>query len=401
MPARHKRYLSGKIHNYEHFVETAKRYVENTKVQGAIDPYHYMKPYDRLPNNELFYRDMYYALNMLQAMNITPKGRILEVGSGSGWLTEMLIGLGYAVDALEPSEDFNQIAQQRTTMFFEQHRLSYFDGSAPRVHFHTSTLEECNFPDNSFDGIIFFASLHHIIDEDTGLATCFRVLKPGGCLGVSCEGAWIPDRPDEMKIYDEEMAKYGTFENPFTREYLDEALTKHSFAPVIRYHQVNGWFRIGTEKLTIEKAAQVPAKFSNCLIAHKPLGKNPTTDSPNAHTKADIKIVESTFDSNRRQLRVKLKLSNIGGTVWLHQPKESGWVTVALFQGNIGTTSFLESSYRAALPKSVLPGESIELTITYPLPEYTGSEDWYIDLVNEEHFWFSMRGTIPAKVKTK
>ena len=30
-------------------------------------------------------------------------GRVLEVGSGPGWVTEMLMGLGFEVDAVEPS----------------------------------------------------------------------------------------------------------------------------------------------------------------------------------------------------------------------------------------------------------------------------------------------------------
>src|SRR5437588_498629 len=81
----------------------------------------------------------------------------------------------------EPCEDMIRLANERVHSFFEHHRIK----DRPQVAFHCCTLEECALPDSSFDAVFFHAALHHVIDEEQGLAQCFRVLKPGGVLGVS------------------------------------------------------------------------------------------------------------------------------------------------------------------------------------------------------------------------
>src|SRR5664279_2460151 len=161
MSGKYKRFLTDLKQDYNHVIDNARNYVENTKVDNGISPYHYSKPYDRVPGHAEYFRLMYFALNMLQAMNIPQPARILEVGSGSGWLTEILVALGVIVDGIEPSEDFNKLARQRIDAAFQHYRLDHFD-RAPRANFYTTTLEECDFPDDTFDGIIFFATLHHL-----------------------------------------------------------------------------------------------------------------------------------------------------------------------------------------------------------------------------------------------
>lgn len=59
-------------------------------------------------------------------------------------------------------------------------------GALPPLH-----LEDLAQEDGASDGILCRASLHHVVDEEAGLAQCFRLLTPGGVLGSS-EGAWMP-----------------------------------------------------------------------------------------------------------------------------------------------------------------------------------------------------------------
>ena len=73
----------------------------------------YFKPFDDQPTNASYYYHMFDILSLLQAMQIPYRGKILEVGSGPGWLTEILMSLGFEVDAIEPSEDFIRVAQER------------------------------------------------------------------------------------------------------------------------------------------------------------------------------------------------------------------------------------------------------------------------------------------------
>src|SRR5450755_4025821 len=61
----------------------------------------------------------------------------------ASWLTEILVGLGYEVYALEPSEEMIVAAQQRIAGFIHHHR----DRNPPPVHHLCEALEECSLPD--------------------------------------------------------------------------------------------------------------------------------------------------------------------------------------------------------------------------------------------------------------
>src|SRR5262249_6161596 len=137
--------------------------------------------------------------------------------------------------------------------------------------FHCTALEECALPESRFDAVLFHAALHHVIDEDKGLAQCFRMLKRGGILGVS-EAAWLPGDRTQERALEAEMARYGTLENPFTRAYLDYLLGKHGFVEVRRFHGINGLYPEEMGHLTIAAGAQAHAATSNTLTARKPAG---------------------------------------------------------------------------------------------------------------------------------
>ena len=111
----------------------------------------YRKPYDPAPGNPAFYYETYQVLNLLQAMDLAPDARVLEVGSGPGWLTEILALLGFEVEAVEPAAAMIEVAQERLRLAEAHHRVDL----AGRVSFHESTLESCSLPDRSVDAAIF------------------------------------------------------------------------------------------------------------------------------------------------------------------------------------------------------------------------------------------------------
>ena len=149
------------------------------------------KPYVRKPGNNEFYDELYQVMNLLRAMEIPYGGKVLEVGSGPGWVTEILVALGCEVHALEPSGEMIDIARARMVRAIEHWQLQ----NPPPFEFFCQTLEECNLPENEneneYDGVFFHAALHYIIGEKVGLSQCYRLLKLGGVLGAS-EAAWEP-----------------------------------------------------------------------------------------------------------------------------------------------------------------------------------------------------------------
>jgi 2-polyprenyl-3-methyl-5-hydroxy-6-metoxy-1,4-benzoquinol methylase len=172
-----KRFLyeeSGK--KWMEYLNAAKQYPSKLPKEG-IDWLH-QKPYDQQSNHEQFFLSMYHLLNLLEIMRIPKNGKVLEVGCGPGWITEILLCLGYQIDAIEPSEDMIEIAEYRKAKCIDHYKLK-----KATACFHCMSLEEVQFPENHFDGILFHESLHHIIDEHKALKNCFKFLKPGGVLG--------------------------------------------------------------------------------------------------------------------------------------------------------------------------------------------------------------------------
>lgn len=92
-----------------------------------------------------------------------PKGRLLDVGCGNGFFLYQMKKLGWEVVGVEPDGDAVKVAH-------EKYGLEVFQG----------TLEDINFPENSFDVITMNHVIEHVPDPFSTLKECKRVLKPGG-----------------------------------------------------------------------------------------------------------------------------------------------------------------------------------------------------------------------------
>jgi SAM-dependent methyltransferase len=389
---RHRRYLSDSAERMELYLKAAQDYV--TRLSADDRTWLFRKPFDFSTGHPAFFDEMYAFMNLLRAMGITPRGRVLEVGSGPGWVTEILLALGYEVDALEPSADMIAVARER----IEQARRHHHLAASPRVEFHAEPLETCRLASDMYDAVLFHAALHHIVDETRALTQCYRLLRPGGVLGVS-EGAWMPgDRFWEEKL-DEAMRLYGALENPFTAEYLDFLLHQCGFVDVRRYYAVNGLFPAEMGERRLAEVASYTPENGNNLTARKPAPYAATTRDPNAHTEAKIEILESALDRQSGIANLKARLHNRGETAWLAESAGVGWVSVALRRGEPGSPELVEGESRHRLPRTLAPGETIVLDLSFRLRPETWDGPWMLDLVNEEIFWFSSRGTRAAGVR--
>lgn len=100
-------------------------------------------------------------------LRASEKGKLLDVGCGSGDFLATMRGLGWDVHGVEPDSTAATIARER-------HNLKVFDG----------TLHAAEFPDDAFDAVTLSHVIEHVHDVDDLLAECRRVLKPGGRLVV-------------------------------------------------------------------------------------------------------------------------------------------------------------------------------------------------------------------------
>jgi ubiquinone/menaquinone biosynthesis C-methylase UbiE len=375
-----------------HFLRTAERYVANLRAEERVGLY--QKPLDHHAGHPSFFRTLYQALNILQAMELPAGARVAEVGSGSGWLTELLAGLGYEVWALDPAAEMLAVARDRVRSFLEHHRFP----PPYRVRFVCASLEACPLPDESVDAVLFHEALHHLPDENRALAECHRILTPGGVVGVSGESCWVPGNAEQEAFWQAEMDRFGTLESPFTFEYLHAKLREHGFADVRRYHGINRLVPVEQEGLPVKHLATQPAECFNNVTARKPCPADTTID-PKAHPHATIRLVQVERSPDGGEARVGMRLANTGRVTWVHEAPHAGYVTVALQARASERKPVAEGWPRARLPRSVRPGEEIELRHTWCLDPAVGGATWYADLVCEGRYWFSERGTTPVPVR--
>src|SRR3712207_3516907 len=120
MPTAPTRFLGNTSKNFQQFINGAETYVAN--LDPTAKTYLFQKPFDGSPG-AVYFHAIYQTTNLIQTLALPIGSRIAEVGSGPGWLTEMLVGLGYEVWAIEPAADMIATARERLASFMEHRRF--------------------------------------------------------------------------------------------------------------------------------------------------------------------------------------------------------------------------------------------------------------------------------------
>lgn len=130
--------------------------------------------------------------------------RVLEIGCGTGKLTEALVARGLVVDAVDPGASMIGLARRRVL-------------DAEAVEFHLGRFEEIALAERGFDAA-FSATAFHWIDPEVGWAKAARSLRPGGTLALITHiGYW-----DENTAADDEALR------EVFKTYCDDSATWYS-----------------------------------------------------------------------------------------------------------------------------------------------------------------------------
>jgi 2-polyprenyl-3-methyl-5-hydroxy-6-metoxy-1,4-benzoquinol methylase len=102
------------------------------------------------------------------------RGRLLDVGCGTGALASTFAGHGWSVAGVEPSAEAAARAR------------------AAGVEIHTGTLDDAPWQGPTFDAIVFNHSLEHVPDPLASLRQAAALLRDGGMLAVAVPnfGCW-------------------------------------------------------------------------------------------------------------------------------------------------------------------------------------------------------------------
>lgn len=126
--------------------------------------------FDKSPGHYTASKEEEEAWKGLLRSKLDDAEKILDIGSGTGFLSLMLADMGYEVVGIDLSEEMIARASAKA----KERGLS--------IDFHQDDAEHLGFENNSFDAIVNRAVLWTLPNPDIAVREWMRVLRPGGKL---------------------------------------------------------------------------------------------------------------------------------------------------------------------------------------------------------------------------
>ena len=129
----------------------------------------YFKEYFKLERNHWWFKVRLKILkihlkNLIDKHNIANDIKILNVGAGTGFTSEMLMSFGKTT-SVEYDQDCCKLVKEKTGMEFENHSIT-----------------ELPYANNAFDIVTAFDVIEHIEDDEKAVSELLRVTKKGGVI---------------------------------------------------------------------------------------------------------------------------------------------------------------------------------------------------------------------------
>jgi 2-polyprenyl-3-methyl-5-hydroxy-6-metoxy-1,4-benzoquinol methylase/glycosyltransferase involved in cell wall biosynthesis len=331
--------------------------------------------------------------NIAVTLGLPAGSRILDVGCGSGWLSEYFARLGYDVKGVDISPDLIEMSRDRiaNVPYDVDHETTL------RCSFEVHDIEAGPLAEK-FDAIVCYDSLHHFEDENAVMRNLAAMLSIGGTLFI-LEG----ERPPLGSATEEElvgvMTRYGTLESPFDYGHLRRILDENGFAVIGDYASINGLFErelIVDDRLPLKDVAL----NYHYLCGKKVIDDGPASSVPDSRRpgllRARIEVTESgplVFNS-AEAMDLELEIENQGDTLWLAgREARMGTVMPGVRIFDQRGSLVREFHGQPPLPRAVAPGETVKLKIDQIVPHRVGSYTMKIDLVDQHIAWFEDVGS--------
>ncbi len=156
--------------------------------------------------------------------DLASDARILEIGTAAGINLVTLMEMGYQCEGIEPWAEARQNSEQ-----LSEHlgiTLNVVEGQAEDIPYEAET----------FDVVLAFAVMEHVLDIETALAEISRVLKPGGIFWFSTASSMSPLQ-NEIRGF----PLFGWYPDPLKRRIMYWArdhkphLVGHTETPAIHW----------------------------------------------------------------------------------------------------------------------------------------------------------------------
>lgn len=331
---------------------------------------------------------------VLLLLDCRPGDRVLDLGAGSGFSSEMLARLGYHVVAVDP--DLVALDHNRHRRDCDRSRI---DGT---VTVAGAVAEHLPFAAQSFDGVVCMNVLHHVSALDVALTELNRVLKPG-CRVVFCEPGidhlaanetaraikehGEEDKPFDVLLFLKEARRRG-YKQAMLTATLQSAVRLLPIEEVELYRSGRHTRPHLTPQGVID---ELHRRHAYGMLVRD--GVRPFTSRYPGRLKAAIHVGPLPPTLRRgATCNVTIGVENTGDTTWLAEASPlGGYVTLGCKLLRLDGRLITDGLGRTLLPYDVPPSTSVEATAELCVPQSCEPGHYVIrfDVVNELICWFS------------
>ena len=372
---------------------------------------------DTLGESAWMLHDFAVALLALQPM---PDDRILDLGAGAGWCSDLLGRLNRSAVAVDISLDMLRAARSRP--------------GAP-IRAAAGDMEQLPFRTATFHKAVCLSAVHHVPDLGKALHEISRVLTDDGVALFSEPGQGHAQAPvSSAAVRDFGVLEQDILVTPFMRQCHDAGFQHVTLRPLL--HAVPGFevfldewhswsrlsastrprralakiafgvaevFGLGKRGPLFEEAMAVRmVRTLRQVVEHHPIivaAKSP----PPLRTGRQW---DAAIDAERREptdrdfgIRLEVLAINRGWGRWrAHSGSGIGHVSLGIQLLDAGGRVLARDYHRVALPNDVAPGGAVSLAFACPPPSAPGEYRLKLDLVAEGVAWFETTGSTPAFV---
>jgi len=344
----------------------------------------------------------------------SPDDLILDLGAGACWCSDLLGRLNRSSIAVDISHDMLAAGRAR--------------GSAIRAV--AGDMESLPFTSGVFQQAICLSAIHHVPDIRAAVREIARVLDAGGVALFSEPGRGHADAP----VATAAMRDFGVLEQEILVDDFVRACHDAGFADVrvkplsyvvpgfdFTLGDWNAWTRLASSKRPTRALAKIARACGELfgigksgplfeeafaislvrtlrpLVEHHPVivaSKSAATAPSGSRWGADLRVECSDRGRAATAVTITLHARNTGSSTWrTHSRSGIGHVTVGVQLLDATWRLAVRDYHRAPLPRTVGPGETLDVTFACPLPVEPGDYGLKFDLVAEGMTWFETTGS--------
>lgn len=358
--------------------------------------------------------DFVVAMRLLQP---GPDDRILDLGAGAGWCSDLLQRLNRKSVAVDIAHEMLAVSRERRT--------------AKPIAAVAGDLEKLPFADASFDKAVCLSAIHHVPDMASALREIARVLTPTGVAVFSEPGVGHAQMPGSLRaIKDFGVLEQDVLIEPFTELCLRAGFQHAAVCPIsyvipefeLAPDDWRAWRKLpktkrpvralekmwralleiagaGKKTVLFEEAfamrlvrlLQVPVEEHPFILAAKSSERR--RPRPVYRASLAVESVPDTVAAGQDAAAI-VSLTNTGNLTWRSRSGDGvGQVRAGIQLLDVQSRMIDRDFARAPLPRDVGAGESVRVSIPFRAPAASGDYQLKFDLVAEGVTWFEPGGS--------